>query len=142
MANDRRAHAPMEEQIRLINEWHRSSVRGVYWWCENNIAVSTFHDLVSRCWKAAADQIAILQRKSADTSESVPSPVGDSSVFLWYPFWLDKISSWILQLFGVMVKFLDCIGRIDQTMHSFINGLITTHMIPALLVWDNWLLWG
>ena len=45
--------------------------------------------------ESAADQIAFLQRKSADTSESVPSLADDPSVFLWYPFWLDKISSYL-----------------------------------------------
>ena len=57
MATTRKARVPMAEQIRLINECRQSGMTDADWCRENDIAVSTFYNWVSRCRKAAADQI-------------------------------------------------------------------------------------
>ncbi len=57
MADTRKARVPMAEQIRLINECRCSGMTDADWCRENDIAVSTFYNWVSRCRKAAADQI-------------------------------------------------------------------------------------
>ena len=57
MASTRKARVPMTEQIRLINECRQSGMTDADWCRENGIAVSTFYNWVSRCRKAAADQI-------------------------------------------------------------------------------------
>ena len=57
MATTRKARVPMAEQIRLINECRQSGMTDADWCCENDIAVSTFYNWVSRCRKAAGDQI-------------------------------------------------------------------------------------
>ena len=57
MAITRKARVPMTEQIRLINECRHSGMTDADWCRENDIAVSTFYNWVSRCRKAAADQI-------------------------------------------------------------------------------------
>lgn len=57
MAGTRKARVPMAEQIRLINECRQSGMTDADWCRENDIAVSTFYNWVSRCRKAAADQI-------------------------------------------------------------------------------------
>ena len=57
MAGTRKARVPMAEQIRLINECRQSGMTDADWCRENDIAVSTFYNWVSRCQKAAADQI-------------------------------------------------------------------------------------
>ena len=57
MAGTRKARVPMAEQIRLINECRQSGMTDADWCRENDIAVSTFYNRVSRCRKAAADQI-------------------------------------------------------------------------------------
>ena len=57
MADTRKARVPMSEQIKLINECRQSGMTDADWCRENNIAVSTFYNWVSRCRKAAADQI-------------------------------------------------------------------------------------
>ena len=57
MATTRKARVPMAEQIRLINECRKSGMTDADWCCENDIAVSTFYNWVSRCRKSAADQI-------------------------------------------------------------------------------------
>ena len=57
MAGTRKARVPMAEQIRLINECRQSGMTDADWCRENGIAVSTFYNWVSRCRKAAADQI-------------------------------------------------------------------------------------
>ena len=57
MAITRKARVPMTEQIRLINEWRQSGMTDADWCRENDIAVSTFYNWVSRCRKAAADRI-------------------------------------------------------------------------------------
>jgi len=57
MAATRKARVPMEEQIRLINECRQSGMTDADWCRENGIAASTFYNWVSRCRKAAADQI-------------------------------------------------------------------------------------
>ena len=57
MSGTRKARVPMREQIRLINECRQSGMSDADWCRENNIAVSTFYNWVSRCRKAAADQI-------------------------------------------------------------------------------------
>ena len=57
MAGNRKARVPMAEQIRLINECRQSGMTDAEWCRENDIAVSTFYNWVSRCRKAAAEQI-------------------------------------------------------------------------------------
>ena len=57
MAATRKARVPMAEQIRLINECRQSGMTDAEWCRENDIAVSTFYNWVSRCRKAAAEQI-------------------------------------------------------------------------------------
>ena len=57
MAITRKARVPMTEQIRLINECRQSGMTDADWCRENDIAVSTFYNWVSRCRKAAANQI-------------------------------------------------------------------------------------
>lgn len=57
MAVTRKARVPMAEQIRLINECRQSGMTDADWCRENDIAVSTFYNWVSRCRKTAADQI-------------------------------------------------------------------------------------
>jgi hypothetical protein len=47
----------MSEQIKLINECRKSGMTDADWCRENDIAVSTFYNWISRCRKAAADQI-------------------------------------------------------------------------------------
>ena len=53
MAGTRKARVPMSEQIRLINECRQSGMTDADWGRENDIAVSTFYNWVSRCRKAA-----------------------------------------------------------------------------------------
>ena len=57
MAGTRKAHVPMTEQTRLINECRRSGMADADWCRENDIAVSTFYNWVRRCRKTAAPQI-------------------------------------------------------------------------------------
>lgn len=57
MTGTRKARVPMAEQIRLINQCRQSGMTDMDWCRENDIAVSTFYNWVSRCRKAAADQI-------------------------------------------------------------------------------------
>lgn len=57
MTATRKARVPMAEQIRLINECRQSGMTDADWCRENDIAVSTFYNWVSRCRKAEADQI-------------------------------------------------------------------------------------
>ena len=57
MAGTRKARGPRADQIRLINECRQSGMTDADWCRENDIAVSTFYNWVSRCRKAAADQI-------------------------------------------------------------------------------------
>ena len=55
MAGTRKTRVPMVEQIRLINECRQSGMTDADWCRENDIAVSTFYNWVSRCRKTAAD---------------------------------------------------------------------------------------
>ena len=57
MAGTRKARVPMAEQIRIINACRKSGMTDADWCRENDIAVSTFYNWVSRCRKAAPDQI-------------------------------------------------------------------------------------
>lgn len=57
MATTRKARVPMPEQIKLINECRQSGMTDADWCRENGIAASTFYNWISRCRKAAADQI-------------------------------------------------------------------------------------
>lgn len=57
MATTRKARVPMAEQIRLINQCRQSGMTDADWCRENDIAVSTFYNWISRCRKVAADQI-------------------------------------------------------------------------------------
>jgi transposase-like protein len=55
MAGTRKARVLMVEQIRLINECRQSGMTDADWCRENDIAVSTFYNWVSRCRKTAAN---------------------------------------------------------------------------------------
>ena len=57
MAATHKVRVPMGEQIRIINECRQSGMTDADWCRENDISVSTFYNWVSRCRKAAADQI-------------------------------------------------------------------------------------
>lgn len=57
MTSARKVRVPMGEQIRIINECRQSGMTDADWCRENDIAVSTFYNWVSRCRKTAADQI-------------------------------------------------------------------------------------
>ena len=57
MSVTRKTRVLMPEQIRRINECRQSGMTDADWCRENGIAVSTFYNWVSRCRKAAADQI-------------------------------------------------------------------------------------
>ena len=57
MTSARKVRVPMGEQIRIINECRQSGMTDADWCRENDISVSTFYNGVSRCRKAAADQI-------------------------------------------------------------------------------------
>ena len=57
MQTTRKQRVPMSEQIRLITECRRSGMTDADWCREHSIAPSTFYNWVSRCRKAAADQI-------------------------------------------------------------------------------------
>lgn len=57
MAGTRKILVPMVKQLRLINECHQSGMTDADWCRENDIAVRTFYNWVSRCRKAAAVQI-------------------------------------------------------------------------------------
>ena len=49
MAGTRKARVPMAGQIRLINECRQSGMTDAGWCRQNDIAVSTFYNWVSRC---------------------------------------------------------------------------------------------
>ena len=53
MAATRKAPVPMAEQIRLINECRKSGMTDADWCRENDIAVSTFYNWVSRYMQKA-----------------------------------------------------------------------------------------
>ena len=57
MASTRKVRVPIAEQIRLINECRQSGITDADWCRENDIAVSTFYNWISRCRNVAADQI-------------------------------------------------------------------------------------
>ena len=57
MLTTRKNRVPMSEQLKLINQCRQSGLTDADWCRENDIAVSTFYNWVSRCRKAAADQI-------------------------------------------------------------------------------------
>mgnify|MGYP001623924986 CR=1 FL=1 len=58
MGGTRKARVPIAEQILLINECRQSGMTNADWCRENDIAVSTFYNWVSRCRKIAAEQIS------------------------------------------------------------------------------------
>ena len=57
MSTTRKNRVPMSEQLKLINQCRQSGLTDADWCRENDIAPSTFYNWVSRCRKAAADQI-------------------------------------------------------------------------------------
>lgn len=57
MTSTHKAHVPMVEQLRLINEYRQSGMTDVDWCRENDIPANTFYNWISQCWKAAADSI-------------------------------------------------------------------------------------
>ena len=63
MAGIRKTRVPMVEQIRLINECRQSGMTDADWCRENDIAVSTFYNWVSRCRKTAADHLEVPRPK-------------------------------------------------------------------------------
>ena len=64
MAGTRKTRVPMVEQIRLINECRQSGMTDADWCRENDIAVSTFYNWVSRCRKTALTLFRITFRNS------------------------------------------------------------------------------
>ena len=57
MSTTRKNRVPMSEQLKLINQCRQSGLTDADWCRENGIAPSTFYNWVSRCRKAASDQI-------------------------------------------------------------------------------------
>lgn len=57
MSNHRKRRVTMAEQIKLINQCRRSGLTDADWCRANQIAPSTFYRWVSRCRKAASEQI-------------------------------------------------------------------------------------
>lgn len=57
MKTTRKSRVPISEQIKLINECRQSGMTDADWCREHQIAPSTFYNWVSRCRKAAADQV-------------------------------------------------------------------------------------
>ena len=57
MLTTRKNRVPMSEQLKLINQCRQSGLTDADWCRENGIAPSTFYNWVSRCRKAAANQI-------------------------------------------------------------------------------------
>ena len=57
MSDTRKTRVPMAEQIKLINECRQSGMTDADWCRKNDIAPSTFYNWISRCRKAASDQI-------------------------------------------------------------------------------------
>ena len=84
MAGTRKARVPMAEQIRLINECRQSGMTDADWCRENDIAVSTFYNWVSRCRKAAADQIPAANYGHLERSEE--RRVGKECRSRWSPY--------------------------------------------------------
>ena len=71
MAGTRKTRVPMVEQIRLINECRQSGMTDADWCRENDIAVSTFYNWVSRLRKKACCEIP----ESISKAEPLPAPV-------------------------------------------------------------------
>ena len=59
MAGTRKARVPMAKQIRLVNECRQRGMADADWCRENDTAVSTFYNWISRCRKAVSDQILV-----------------------------------------------------------------------------------
>ena len=57
MSNKRAPGRSLDEWMELVTECRQSGMTDADWCRENDIAVSTFYNWVSRCRKAAADQI-------------------------------------------------------------------------------------
>ena len=57
MSTTRKTRVPKTEQLKLINQCRQSGLTDADWCRENGIAPSTFYNWVSRCRKAASDQI-------------------------------------------------------------------------------------
>ena len=57
MATSRKPRVPMSEQIKLINECRKSGLTDADWCRANHISPSTFYNWISRCRKAASEQI-------------------------------------------------------------------------------------
>ena len=67
MAGTRKARVPMAEQLRLINECRQSGMTDADWCRENDIAVSTFYNWVSRCiLRSLADSDAFQSGRRAE----------------------------------------------------------------------------
>ena len=81
MAGTRKTRVPMVEQIRLINECRQSGMTDADWCRENDIAVSTFYNWVSRLRKEACCEIP----ESISKVEPAPSPAQDVVRFNFNP---------------------------------------------------------
>ena len=73
MSTTRKNRIPMSEQLKLINQCRQSGLTDADWCRENDIAPSTFYNWVSRCRKAASDQIqeAPLPGKKSRTKSAI-----------------------------------------------------------------------
>lgn len=57
MTTTRKTRVPMSEQLKLINQCRQSGMTDADWCRENGISPSSFYNWVSRCRKAASNQI-------------------------------------------------------------------------------------
>ena len=55
MADTRKVRVPLAEKIRFINECRKSGMTDIDWWHENDIAVITFYNWISRCREVAPE---------------------------------------------------------------------------------------
>ena len=83
MAGTRKARVPMAEQIRLINECRQRGMADADWCRENDTAVSTFYNWVSRCRKAVSDQILVANYGHLVRGKVILQPHG-KEFFTWY----------------------------------------------------------
>ena len=101
MVSTRKARVPMveQEQIRLINECRQSGMTDADWCRENDIAVNTFYNWVSRCRKVAADQILAVNYGHFEVSrlkqDVIPidfEEINDTPVVYHWKYRLDEIN--------------------------------------------------
>ena len=124
MAGTCKARVTIAEQIRLINECRQSGMTDADWCRENDIAVSTFYNWVSRCRKAAADQIPAANYGHLE----VPRPKQDVVPIDIVPDHLPEQHT-ALQM---QIPHLDNLHTIDVTMKE-ITVRISNDADPVLL---------